>query len=398
MNDTTTNDGGMRSEQADSGRSADQKNDAEVLSTSGPAGDPDVFLVEYPDGSQEYEPATPTNVALFQDGLYSEISGITDYNVRVGDRTVTVTLTGRPSEHRYVITVDDISVVVPTQRHDEVISAVRDNTGALVGTRLYQLYRDIANNQVRRDVVEQFLSRYDDDRVLVTENGWVIDDTFIVTYEAENYLTGDDPIYERSGGDMEPIDESKPAVGIEFDVDGEEVVQLPDVDNTVRVGETEQVFLATVEALLYPEDYLNVELVDEVRQHRSGDTTQTTISEIADTGTVHEHTDSKTRNWHNHGFDKHRAISEAQVGNLDSSLGMTERAVDMLVFNDYDHAAPHELLYRQQEFEQAPFDIFEADGVANDDSSRWTAIERAADSAPLNDEHHQQMQAMFGNR
>lgn len=383
----------ISSEDADSGRSTDEKRNAELIAKSGPAHDPDVYLVEYPDGEQRYEPATAVNKALFEDGLYDKVQGGHVYNVSVGPSNVTVELDADIENRRFLLWVDDTELPIPTDYADDVIEAFRGATGAAVGSRLYSLYEEILDGQVRRHVVEAFGQRFPSDRIEQTPDGWVIDDTFVVNYEGENYLVENDTVYVRKGGDMVEADESKQAVELGFQLSDERELATPDGDR-ISVSQREQRFLATVEALLFPEDYLNADLVSGIEQAKAESFTDG-IEDIAETASVGGFTDSKTGNHHGHGFDKHRAIDEASVGTLDNSLGMTEEAIDKLYFNDYDHAAPHELLARRDEFENAPFDIFEDDDVANDDFNHWKAIERAKSSAPINDEHHRQIRSMF---
>lgn len=385
----------IRSDDADSGRSVDDKAEAEIIAKSGPTDDPDVYLVEYPDGEQAYEPATPSNVALFEDGLFERIQGYSAFTIRAGGESLAISLDADVGNDEYVITVEDETLPVPTEYVEDVIDVFNGTSGAATGSRLYKLYKEILSGQVRRHAVQSFVERFPDDRVEVTPDGWIIDDTFIVNYEAENYLVENDTVYVRSGGDMVQADETKEAVELHFDVAGSAEIPTPD-GNTIEATEREQEFLATVESLLFPEDYLDADLVDGIEQAKA-ESFADDIESIAETASVSGFTDSKTGNYHRHGFDKHRAIDEAAVGNLDASLGMTEEAIDKLYFNDYDHAACHELLARRTEFENAPFDIFEDKDAENDDFSRWKAIERAKESAPVSDETHRKIREMFGD-
>lgn len=384
---TDANDDNVRSEEADSGRSTNEKLSANVIAVSGPADDPDVYLVEYPDGSQVYEPATPTNQALFEDGLYEEVQGYSGGYTRPGE-TVDVFIDVEQKDYR--IESDGMCVDVPDEMVPDLFDAVSDQLDADV---VMDMYDEIVSGQVRRNVVSRFYDAFPSDRVECISDGWVVDDTFLVDYEANNYLVENESVYVREGGDMVEADESKQAVDLNFDVTEVREMRSPDGD-TVEVSEAEQTFLATVECLLFPNDYLGAELVDDVEQARAY-TQPNTLGDVAETASVSAFTDSKTGNYHRHGFDKHRAISEAAAGDLGDTLGMTEEAIDKLYFNDYDHAAPHELRARRDEFENAPFDIFEDDDVSNDDLQRWTAIQKAKESAPINDEHHRQIRQMF---
>lgn len=378
----------ITSENADSGRTTNEKLAAELIATSGPSNDPDVYLVEYSDGTHAYEPATPTNTVLFEDGLFEEVNGTHSFHHNNKQITVVADVFSR----NYTISVSGNEVAVPDDYADDLVDAFTSHNTAEI---VHDLYYDIIEGQVRRDVVDSFLDRFPEDRVEIEASGWVIDDTFVVTYEAENYLLNQDTVYVRKSDDMVEADESKQAVDLEFNIDDEATLATA-TGETVTATAREQEFVATVECLLYPADYLGAELVDEIEQHKA-EAFADGIEDIASTATVTAHTDTKTGNHHGHGFDKHRAINEAAAGDLDSTLGMTEEAVDMLYFNDYDHAAPHELIARRQEFENAPFDIFADDDVANDDNRRWTAISKAKSSAPINDEHQRQIEQMFGD-
>lgn len=384
-----TDENDIRSDEADSGRSTSEKQNAEIIARSGPVGDPQVYLVEYPDGETVYEPATPTNVALFEDELYGHVQGYTDLGHVDGAH---VELDADIENKTYTVSVDGTDIPVPDDYVERVIRAFQ--TGS-PGSQLLDLYDEILDGQVRRHIIDQFADRFPSDRIEQTPDGWLVDDTYLVTYEAENYVTTVDTVYERKSDDMVEVDESKPGVDLSFDISGSTEVPTPDGD-IVSVDEQEQDFLATVECLLFPEGYLGAKLVDEIEQAKQADAGDT-IEDIAETGDVGGFTDNKTGNWHRHGFDKHRAISEAAAGTLDASLGMTEEAIDKLYFNDFDHAAPHELLARRDEFENAPFDIFEDEGVENDDFNHWKAIEKAKDQAPINDEHHRQIRSMFSD-
>jgi len=380
------NEPNMNSEKADSGRNGDEKFRATILAKS-PRDDPDVYLVEYPDGEQLYEPATPVNTVLFEDGLYEKITGTSTFygtdnkvatNVDIEDRT-------------FILTVNDHQVEVPEDKQGEMVEAFRrSNTGEI----LIDMYDDIMSGRVRHDIVKQFIDQFPEERVEETPNGWLVDDTFLVDYEGNNYLADQESVYVRSGNEMVEADQSKEAVELSFEVGESANIITPDGDS-IRVGADEQEFLATVECLLYPGDYLDAELVDDVEQYKA-EAQFDTISDIAQQATIGGYTDTKTGNYHRHSFNKHRASEEVANGVVDQELGLTAEAVDKLYFNDYDHAAPHEILARREEFENAPFDIF-TDDVPNDDSRRWIAIEKAKDKAPIHPSDHEKIQDMFSD-
>jgi hypothetical protein len=368
----------IRSEDADSGRTTDEKLEAEVIAKSGPANDPDVYLVEYPDGSQEYEPSTPTNTALFEDGLYGDVQGHSEFfNISTG---VTVELDADVENRDYVLTVEGTTIPVPSDRAEDVIDAFR---GGNTGSNLYGLYEDIIEGQVRRHIVEQFIDRFPEDRVEQTPEGWVVDDTFIVTYEGTNHLTDLDPTDPYSN----ETDESKQAVYLDINATENREIVAPDGER-VELTPQEQEFITQVEGLLYPEDYFGVELVDEIEQHKAeGEVLDDVIEDLTEQASVTGFTDSKTGIHHgstNHDFRKHDV----------RDLNVTDDVRDKLWSNPYDHAGVHELLLRKQEFINNP-DIEVFRDADDTDSWKWNEIENTSESAPIPPEVRNKLDNMF---
>lgn len=360
-----------RNTEADSGRSIEQKRGATVLDTSGPSDDPDVYLVEYPDGSVRYEPATPKNTALFEGDLYERVQGENTFRVRRGENVVEITLEADVAADDYTLTVEGQPVRLGRDHVSDLIRAFDGGTGAVVGTRLYNLYEEIIEGQARRHVVAKFEDRFPEDRIERTAEGWEIDDTFLVTFEAENRLLDTQPVSPR-GSDF---DESKQAVYLNIDATGTRTVRAP-TGEQVELTETEQEFLTMVEGLLFPEDYFGAELVEEITQHKvEGQVLDDVIEEMTDQAEVTGFTDPKTGIHHgstNHSFQKHRL----------SDLGVTDEVSDLLWANDYDHAGVHEMALRRDELVNRPdLDVFE--DVPDDDEARWRKIEQTREKAPI---------------
>jgi len=369
----------ISTEEADSGRSSDEKLNAEVIATSGPAGDPDVYLVEYADGEQVYEPATPTNVALFEDGLFEQVQGHSEFQqISTG---ITVELDADVLNRNYVLTVDGTEIPVPSDRIESVLNAFQ---GGEAGSNLYGLYEDIIEGQVRRHVVERFIDRFPEDRVEQTPEGWVVDETFVVTYEGTNHLTDLDPTDPYSN----ETDESKQAVYLDINATEDRGIVAPDGER-VELTPLEQEFITQVEGLLYPEDYFGVELVDEIQQHKTeGEVLDDVIEDLTEQASVTGFTDSKTGIHHgssNHDFRKHDV----------RDLNVTEEVRDKLWSNPYDHAGVHELLLRKQEFINNPdIDVF-TDRDDDSDSWKWNEIEKTSENAPIPPEVRDKLDRMF---
>lgn len=360
---------------ADSGRVDAEKRNAEVRATSGPHDDPDVFLIEYSDGTVDYEPGTPMNQVLFGEGKYAEVQGTHEYDV--GD--VTVGLKADVRSDDYVITYKGVDIPVPGYYRDDVVEAV---TSANPGPDLLDLYEEIIDGQVRRNVITKFLERFPDDRISVTADGWVVDDTFVVTYDATNHLVDIDPT--DPYGDE--VDDSKQAVYLDIDADDARTIVAPDGEQ-VELEPLEQEFLTAVEGLLYPEDYFGVELVDEIQQQKAEAEIGDLIEDLTDQADVTGFTDSKTGIHHgssNHSFSKHRL----------SDLGVTDEVSDLLWAHDYDHTGVVELHMRKDELIARPdVDVFEH--AQDDDETMWEKVERTKENAPIPDDVRQTLNEMY---
>lgn len=92
----------------------------------------------------------------------------------------------------------------------------------------------------------------------------------------------------------------------------------------------------------------------------------------------------------NHGHDR-KKHDVRQSFNVNDDL-----VRDFFHFDPADHAAPHELLARKEEFIAADVDVF-AD-THDADSQRWNSIESTCGSAPVPDETHRKLDAISEKR
>jgi hypothetical protein len=374
----------IKPDAADSGTDPESKQRATVHDY--PSTDTDPYLVEYPDGSVEYEPNTAVNRAVFGESedempVVSDIDG--EGRMYDNDEEIMVDL---DIKSKTAALTYDGHTVVANNYFGEIVDVVADEYRTDYGStpvvsenvrELVDIYFEIIDGQVRQDVISQFKDRFPDDRVEQTDSGWLIDDTFVVTYEGENYLTTDKPTYERKGGEMVEMDERAQAVALTIDTSGAQEMPAPDGDR-VMVGELEQRFLATVECLLYPEEYLGAELVDKVEQYKAESMMEDPIESLAEKAGVDKKkgfTAPDTREHHTHKIKKHRLSDEFNV---------TDELLDETYVKEYSHLAVHELALREDEFRNADFDVFE--DVPNDDDERWEEINRTTGKAPISAE------------
>lgn len=267
----------------------------------------------------------------------------------------------------YVIRVEgDDDLPLPSEYEEEALTAYVERDW----DELYDLYYSIMSDRVRVDVVSDLTSRFSDDqdRIETTRDGWVIDDAFVVRWDAENYLTEEVEQHRVDGGDTVEIDETRQARVLNFP-------ELPDSAEVENRGETlmltnqELQFLATVECLLDPEEYLSDDEAERVEELSEWGTDP--IAAAARSARVEGFTDEKSGLYHGHGLYKHT---------LDM-LGVTDEAMERLFYNSFDHAGVHELRVRQDEFENAPYEVF-AD-APNTDSEKWEKIAYTSEQAPI---------------
>lgn len=260
---------------------------------------------------------------------------------------------------------------------------------------LYRTFNEIRSKRVREPVVAEFADRHTgvategsfmtgtESRVDIRDEGWVIDETFLVTFEAENYVVDDITTHEVEGGTVVEADERHQFLEVSFDAKSEAVVEAPSgVD--VDLSEREQEFLATVEVLCYPGDYLGTDLVHKVEQ--AVEDTVEPIADVADTADVQSYMDHKTGLVHDHELDKHT---------LRATFNVTREVIDELYFNEHDHAGVHELVYREEEFRDADFDVFYDTDNCND--ARWQRIDETTSTAYVPDSVHLELRARYGS-
>jgi len=358
---------------------------------------PEQWYLRFAESDYGFVSKTERNQILVETDLLEDARGGIEYTVsgdRYGrDAPFEVAFVADFDADDYTLTVEGDERVVPSDYENEVLRGVREEDPH----RLIELHSQIVSTQVRRDVVNQFENRYineerrtlmqmdDEDyepRVEVTRDGWVIDDTFIVQWDAENYLVSDVEVHVRDGDRTVEADDSKQARELTFSaIDGEQTVETPSGDE-VTLGEREQKFLATVEALLQPHKYLDEQAARDIRD--MVELNEDAITAIAASARCSGFTDETDGLHHNHGLQKHRL----------QDLGVTDETVERLHHRGDGHSGVHELALREQEFRNADFDVFEDAG--NTDSDKWRKINNTREKAPIPDRVRRDLNQMFG--
>lgn len=264
-----------------------------------------------------------------------------------------------------------------------------DQTNLSVGrdtaTKLYEHYQYVISTRVREELMEEILDELYFE-LEFTDDGVVVDDTHLVTWDGENYLVDDVTPYECSGSDVVEVSGSKQAIGIDFDTSPQMKVDIEGTEYVI--SETEQEFLATVEMLVHPSHYFGVdqfelELHGAVMNAKMGTSSQ--LNNIARSATVTHYVDPSTGLVHEHEFNKH-----VIVPTFDAKPWV---ALD-LYYNSWDHAGVVEFAWREDEFRNADRPVFE--DVDNDNEERWEKVRDRADRAPCPPEVYQRLRAMYG--
>lgn len=159
----------------------------------------------------------------------------------------------RSNEHSFLLQLNgDIVETMPNTSAD-VLQGVKE---AIDGdsSALEEIYTDIRSNNVRRDVINSLIYIFDDDkyRIDIVTNGWLIDDFFLVTWDAGLYSTERGPeesTLKRQNNEIVEADSNNEF----FDLDRTEDVETDSVTldgDEYLLTEREVLFLSKVEWLL----------------------------------------------------------------------------------------------------------------------------------------------------
>lgn len=225
-------------------RDVNRAEDDEVLS----------MLVEEPPGHPpHFIDGSPENVLLYLHELKEFLDG--EQGARLShDPHISVKPTRGESVYR--IRVGERPVESMPHQSDDVLRAVQAAIEDEDLEPIVEVYKEILDNQVRRDVVNKLIDVLDTiptGRVQVTESGWLIDQYYLVDWTASVYVVEDDrdsPDYTRSGDTVEVTDKSKEFVELDTGHSPERMgVKMPDGEQLI-LGQREMLFLSKAKWLL----------------------------------------------------------------------------------------------------------------------------------------------------
>lgn len=145
------------------------------------------YLIEYSHGETELVARNPTNEMLYEKGMYEFLHG-EDNDIRVLDIESESYVAVAPTSEDDVYSIwfgdSNRPVVTDPDRSYEVLEAINEAVEG-DGQKLKDEYHLVFDEQARPDMVNRLLGFFDE--VSVTEHGWKIDDSFLVTWKAEVY-------------------------------------------------------------------------------------------------------------------------------------------------------------------------------------------------------------------
>lgn len=220
-----------------------------------------MLLVEI-DDFVTYMSNNPKNKLLFDREKYS-VDGKSLYTVLHADEARRVVLhddpyvaiAPTPHEDAYRLwygAQDKYMVKTPVEKVETLLEGVIDTVDNGNVEKIKELYDYVIDNQVRREVVGKLLDfgKLPTDRISTRHEGWLIDDMFLVTWEADVYLFTD----HWKQGSYHPRRSSQYEEPGEFvTIDPEEELEPKDIpigQQTYRFGKLELLFLYRVNWML----------------------------------------------------------------------------------------------------------------------------------------------------
>lgn len=233
-----------------------------------------MFLVKI-DGETKPVKNTSTNKLLYKYGLYEFLyGGESERKILSEDPYIAVEPLDSDGKYRVWHGDSDLGVTVPPSKSENLLSGIVDALEHDDYSQVEAVYRDIFNNQVRRQVINPLSIMYPQSEVVPADEGWIIRGLFKVTWDANVYLVGkdlDEGDYRRGGGGVTQTDEPMEWLELEPQTVPEpKTIKIN--DNQYTLSELEMEFIAKVEYLLDFEETIGDEaLLEIIKRQVRGD-------------------------------------------------------------------------------------------------------------------------------
>jgi len=221
------------------------------------------FLV-FEGGKPVTKVASPENILLydpkdelpFDGGLNTFVGG--DDALKLSENPYTV-VSKVVDSHSYILNISgDIVETTPSQA-EKILDGIYQSLANDDLSKLRELHSEILSNQVRRDVVNALKKTFTkSSRIEITANGWLVDDFYLVDWNAKMYAANDDQDeadYVRSNGKAVKKDKSYEFVRLRHSVDQNDPIEVQIGTDMYNLTEREMLFLAKIKWLLHRRHY-----------------------------------------------------------------------------------------------------------------------------------------------
>lgn len=247
-----------------------QENDTDDIELVPGAELGNMFLVRI-NGELKRKANTSKNKLLYKHGLHSLLQSSGGRTVLSEDPYIAV----EPTHNDDVYTIwhgrEEFPVMNPPSKAEDVLRGVIDALEHSDFSTLKDVYRYVRDNQVRREVVNKLLPKFQP-KVVKQSEGWVVNGMFLLTWEAEVFLITTD-LDEGSfivRGGISETDETREFLKITPEESPEpKTMELH--GEKFELGELEMLFLAKAQYLINFRERLDDEAFYAVLQRHIAD-------------------------------------------------------------------------------------------------------------------------------
>lgn len=224
------------------------------------------FLILGGDGQPDTKVASPENLLLydpddelpFEGGMNDFLSG--DSALRLSDDPkVLVSRAG--DEYTYTLSIAESAVETKPEQADKLLQGVYDAISEDDVRPLERLHRDILKNQVRRNIVNILAQTFEQKhRIEITQKGWLVDDFYLVDWNANMYAKDNDPdeadyVRDRGSDGGVSKDTSYELVRLSHSISSADTMAVTIDGSDYTLSEREMLFLSKIKWLLHRRHY-----------------------------------------------------------------------------------------------------------------------------------------------
>jgi|APHM01.1.fsa_nt_gi hypothetical protein len=220
------------------------------------------FLILDETGQPQLLKATPENILLhdpenelpLENGLHDVLNGDRSIVLQEDDPLIMVAPTN--DNYCFVLRVGDTTVETTPRQSEAVLEGLRDALIKDDVSQLRDVFTKIISEQVRRDVIRAIMGTFDQQhRLSQSARGWLVDDFYLVNWDASMYTQNHDPdstdyVRDRANGGVSETNNSREFVRLQ--VPRERPNMMVTIDGkSIQLTDREMLFLTKIEWLLH---------------------------------------------------------------------------------------------------------------------------------------------------